>query len=119
VSDNTGTGYRAGGPRPPAEKRLLLFGGRAYPELAEEIAGCLGIQTTHSGASIEASRRIPAAVFPGKESLGMTGHRNGGLRSTRSGSAKQRAVRPRTCSGTEYVQWDRVPVQERGGGDDG
>ena len=46
MSDNTGATYRAGGPRQPAEKRLLLFGGRAYPELAEEIAGCLDIQTT-------------------------------------------------------------------------
>ena len=47
MSNNTGATYhRAGGPRQPAEKRLLLFGGRAYPELAEEIAGCLDIQTT-------------------------------------------------------------------------
>jgi ribose-phosphate pyrophosphokinase len=46
VTDNPGVSYRVGGPRHPAEKRLLLFGGRAYPELAEEIAGCLGIQTT-------------------------------------------------------------------------
>jgi ribose-phosphate pyrophosphokinase len=46
VTDNPGISNREGGPRHPAEKRLLLFGGRAYPELAEEIAGCLGIQTT-------------------------------------------------------------------------
>jgi ribose-phosphate pyrophosphokinase len=46
VTDNPGISIREGGPRHPAEKRLLLFGGRAYPELAEEIAGCLGIQTT-------------------------------------------------------------------------
>jgi ribose-phosphate pyrophosphokinase len=58
VSDNTGTGYRAGGPRPPAEKRLLLFGGRAYPELAEEIAGCLGIQTTPTKISDFANGEI-------------------------------------------------------------
>ncbi|HEV2451516.1 MAG TPA: ribose-phosphate diphosphokinase [Streptosporangiaceae bacterium] len=32
--------------RPPAEKRLLLFSGRAHPELAAEVAGCLGIKTT-------------------------------------------------------------------------
>ena len=46
MTDNPGISNREGGPRHPAEKRLLLFGGRAYPELAEEIAGCLGIQTT-------------------------------------------------------------------------
>jgi ribose-phosphate pyrophosphokinase len=46
VTDNSGVSYREGGPRHPAEKRLLLFGGRAYPELAEEIADWLGIQTT-------------------------------------------------------------------------
>ena len=34
------------GPRPPAEKRLLLFSGRAHPELAEEVARGLGIKTT-------------------------------------------------------------------------
>ena len=28
------------------EKRLMLFSGRAYPDLAEEIAGCLGIEPT-------------------------------------------------------------------------
>jgi ribose-phosphate pyrophosphokinase len=28
------------------EKRLLLFTGRAFPELAEEVASCLGIETT-------------------------------------------------------------------------
>jgi ribose-phosphate pyrophosphokinase len=28
------------------EKRLLLFTGRAFPELAEEVAGCLGIEPT-------------------------------------------------------------------------
>ncbi len=46
MSDNPGASYRAGGPRHPAEKRLLLFAGRAYPELAGEIAGCLGIEPT-------------------------------------------------------------------------
>ncbi len=46
TDNNPGISNREGGPRHPAEKRLLLFGGRAYPELAEEIAGCLGIQTT-------------------------------------------------------------------------
>ena len=53
MSDNGGASYREGGsrqlvesPRQPAEKRLLLFGGRAYPGLAEEIADCLGIKTT-------------------------------------------------------------------------
>ena len=58
MSENTGAGYRAGGPRPPAEKRLLLFGGRAYPELAEEIAGCLGIQTTPTKISDFANGEI-------------------------------------------------------------
>jgi ribose-phosphate pyrophosphokinase len=58
VSENTGAGYRAGGPRHPAEKRLLLFGGRAYPELAEEIAGCLGIQTTPTKISDFANGEI-------------------------------------------------------------
>ena len=28
------------------EKRLLVISGRAFPGLAEEIAGCLGIETT-------------------------------------------------------------------------
>ena len=28
------------------EKKLLLFSGRAYPELSAEIAGCLGIEPT-------------------------------------------------------------------------
>jgi ribose-phosphate pyrophosphokinase len=46
VSEHQSPGYRSGGPRPPAEKRLLLFSGRAHPELAEEVAGCLGIKTT-------------------------------------------------------------------------
>jgi ribose-phosphate pyrophosphokinase len=46
VSDNPGASYRVRGPRHPADKRLLLFSGRAYPELAEEVAGCLGIETT-------------------------------------------------------------------------
>ncbi|HEY1920723.1 MAG TPA: ribose-phosphate diphosphokinase [Streptosporangiaceae bacterium] len=32
--------------RQPAPKRLLLFSGRAYPELAEEVASCLGIGVT-------------------------------------------------------------------------
>jgi ribose-phosphate pyrophosphokinase len=46
VSDNPGSSYRVRGPRHPADKRLLLFSGRAYPELAGEVAGCLGIETT-------------------------------------------------------------------------
>ena len=28
------------------EKKLLLFSGRAHPELTSEIAGCLGIEPT-------------------------------------------------------------------------
>ena len=58
MNDNTGAGHRAGGPRQPAQKRLLLFGGRAYPELAEEIAGCLGIQTTPTKISDFANGEI-------------------------------------------------------------
>jgi ribose-phosphate pyrophosphokinase len=58
VSENTGASYRTGGPRHPAEKRLLLFGGRAYPELAEEIADCLGIQTTPTKISDFANGEI-------------------------------------------------------------
>ena len=38
--------YRVQTPRPPADKRLLLFSGRAHPELAGEVAGCLGIEIT-------------------------------------------------------------------------
>ena len=58
MNDNPVVTYRAGGPRQPAEKRLLLFGGRAYPELAEEIAGCLGIQTTPTKISDFANGEI-------------------------------------------------------------
>jgi len=46
VSDNPAAEYRVGGPTPPAAKRLLLFSGRAHPELAREITGCLGIELT-------------------------------------------------------------------------
>ena len=31
---------------PPAAKKMLLVSGRAYPELAEEVAACLGIKPT-------------------------------------------------------------------------
>jgi ribose-phosphate pyrophosphokinase len=58
VSDNPRPGDRAGGPRHPAEKRLLLFGGRAYPELTEEIAGCLGIRPTPTRISDFANGEI-------------------------------------------------------------
>jgi ribose-phosphate pyrophosphokinase len=46
------------GPRPPAEKRLLLFSGRAYPELAVEVAGCLGIEPTPTKISDFANGEI-------------------------------------------------------------
>ena len=46
------------GPRPPAEKRLLLFSGRAYPELAREVAGCLGIEPTPTRISDFANGEI-------------------------------------------------------------
>ena len=57
MSDNPAAGY-SGGPRPPAEKRLLLFSGRAYPELAQEVAGCLGIQPTPTKISDFANGEI-------------------------------------------------------------
>jgi ribose-phosphate pyrophosphokinase len=46
VSENLPLADRLGGPRPPAPKRLLLFSGRAHPELAREVAGFLGIEPT-------------------------------------------------------------------------
>jgi ribose-phosphate pyrophosphokinase len=46
------------GPRSPAEKRLLLFSGRAYPELAREVAGCLGIEPTPTRISDFANGEI-------------------------------------------------------------
>jgi ribose-phosphate pyrophosphokinase len=46
VSDYQSDDELALGPRPPAAKRLLLFSGRAHPELAAEVADCLGIKTT-------------------------------------------------------------------------
>jgi ribose-phosphate pyrophosphokinase len=58
VSTNPGAGYRIGGPRSPAEKRLLLFSGRAHPELANEVAGCLGIKPTPTRISDFANGEI-------------------------------------------------------------
>jgi ribose-phosphate pyrophosphokinase len=58
VSDYDVAGLRPGRPRPPAEKRLLLFSGRAYPELAEEVAGCLGIEPTPTKISDFANGEI-------------------------------------------------------------
>jgi ribose-phosphate pyrophosphokinase len=46
VSEFPEVARRAGGLRQPDEKRLLLFSGRAYPELAEEVAQYLGIEVT-------------------------------------------------------------------------
>ncbi|MGH3158914.1 MAG: ribose-phosphate pyrophosphokinase-like domain-containing protein, partial [Streptosporangiaceae bacterium] len=46
MSVNPGAGFQTGGPRLPADKRLLLFTGRAHPELASEVASCLGIEPT-------------------------------------------------------------------------
>ncbi len=34
----------------PSEKKLMLFSGRGYPELGQEIAGCLGIEPTPTRA---------------------------------------------------------------------
>src|SRR5258708_35767583 len=39
------TGITASG-----EKKMMLFSGRGYPELCEEIAGCLGIEPTPTTA---------------------------------------------------------------------
>jgi ribose-phosphate pyrophosphokinase len=58
VIDNSAVGYRVSGPRPPAEKRLLLFSGRAHPELAVEVAGCLGIEPTPTRISDFANGEI-------------------------------------------------------------
>jgi ribose-phosphate pyrophosphokinase len=58
VSVNPGTGFRSGGPRPPADKRLLLFSGRAHPELAVEVANCLGIEPTPTRISDFANGEI-------------------------------------------------------------
>jgi ribose-phosphate pyrophosphokinase len=58
VSTNPGAGYRIAGPRSPAEKRLLLFSGRAHPELANEVAGCLGIKPTPTRISDFANGEI-------------------------------------------------------------
>jgi ribose-phosphate pyrophosphokinase len=58
VGDNPAVGYRVSAPRPPAEKRLLLFSGRAHPELAAEVAGCLGIEPTPTKISDFANGEI-------------------------------------------------------------
>jgi ribose-phosphate pyrophosphokinase len=58
VSVNPGSGYRTGGPRLPADKRLLLFSGRAHPELAVEVANCLGIEPTPAKISDFANGEI-------------------------------------------------------------
>ena len=58
MSDNAAAGYRVTGPRPPAEKRLLLFSGRAHPDLAREVAGCLGIEPTPTKISDFANGEI-------------------------------------------------------------
>src|SRR6201993_758260 len=34
----------------PSERKLMLFSGRGYPELGQEIAGCLGIEPTPTTA---------------------------------------------------------------------
>jgi ribose-phosphate pyrophosphokinase len=58
VSVNPGGGFRSGGPRLPADKRLLLFSGRAHPELAAEVADCLGIEPTPAKISDFANGEI-------------------------------------------------------------
>jgi ribose-phosphate pyrophosphokinase len=58
VSVNPGAGFRIGGPRLPADKRLLLFSGRAHPELAHEVAGHLGIEPTPAKISDFANGEI-------------------------------------------------------------
>jgi ribose-phosphate pyrophosphokinase len=58
VSVNPGSGHRTGGPRLPADKRLLLFSGRAHPELAVEVANWLGIEPTPAKISDFANGEI-------------------------------------------------------------
>jgi ribose-phosphate pyrophosphokinase len=58
VSVNPGSGYRTGAPRFPADKRLLLFSGRAHPGLAHEVAGHLGIEPTPAKISDFANGEI-------------------------------------------------------------
>jgi ribose-phosphate pyrophosphokinase len=58
VSVNPGSGHRTGGPRLPADKRLLLFSGRAHPELAIEVANWLGIEPTPAKISDFANGEI-------------------------------------------------------------
>jgi ribose-phosphate pyrophosphokinase len=58
VSVNPGLGNRTGGPRLPADKRLLLFSGRAHTELAVEVADCLGIEPTPAKISDFANGEI-------------------------------------------------------------
>jgi ribose-phosphate pyrophosphokinase len=58
VSVNPGSGPRTGGPRLPADKRLLLFSGRAHQELAIEVATWLGIEPTPAKISDFANGEI-------------------------------------------------------------
>jgi ribose-phosphate pyrophosphokinase len=55
---NPGSGPRTGGPRLPADKRLLLFSGRAHQELAIEVATWLGIEPTPAKISDFANGEI-------------------------------------------------------------
>ena len=58
MSDYQPDGFKVLTPRPPAPKRLLLFAGRAHPELAAEVAGCLGIEPTPTRISDFANGEI-------------------------------------------------------------
>ena len=42
---NKGELYQVSGMTAPSQKKMMLFGGRAYPELAAEVADCMGIET--------------------------------------------------------------------------
>jgi bifunctional UDP-N-acetylglucosamine pyrophosphorylase/glucosamine-1-phosphate N-acetyltransferase len=42
---NKGELFQVSGMRAASQKKMMLFGGRAYPELATEVADCMGIET--------------------------------------------------------------------------
>ena len=44
-SDNKGELFQVSGMTAASQKKMMLIGGRAYPELATEVAECMGIET--------------------------------------------------------------------------
>ncbi len=51
------------GIKQPGEKKLMLFSGRAYPELAEEVAEHLGVYAhPHHAASTSPTARSTPAI---------------------------------------------------------